>query len=226
MFVTFVGGATGFFNIFPWYGVCSCRHRNMRLNLEQPRPLGVRTLRKLSRPSREAGFVCSFWEVLIAVGIVALVFGTIVNGYIISAKKAQWSGYSLAAQALAVQALEQTRSAVWDIAMQTTEVTNMNLNGKTLTVSGPNWTMTGYTTNILDIPWKGTNYVMATNFITVQTVFENGLSNPWVQVQTVRVDTVWPFDGWGNFARRTYTNSICALVAPDNRDPSTLGGSD
>lgn len=190
----------------------------MMLHVKNKHPLAARWA--------SAGFVCSFWELLVAVAIVALVFGGIVNGYIIAAKKSQWTGYSLAAQNMAVQTLEQARSAVWDISSQNTEVTNMSLSSKTLTVSGANWTMTGFTTNILDVPWKGTNYVIATNFITIQTVFENGLTNPWVQLQVVRVDTVWPFDGWGNFARRTYTNTVCTLVAPDNRDPSTLGGSD
>jgi hypothetical protein len=199
----------------------------MFLELENSRAARLGKARERDAMARrEAGFVCSFWELLVAVAIVALVFGTIINGYLISAKKSQWSGYSLAAQAMAVQSVEQARSAVWDIAMQTTEITNMNLIAKAITVSGANWTMTGYTTNIMDIPWKGTNYVVATNFITVQTVFENGITNPWVQLQVVRVDTVWPFDGWGNFTRRVYTNSVCTLIAPDNRDPASLGGSD
>ena len=100
----------------------------------------------------------------------------------------------------------------------------MTLQGKSLTLSGGNWTMTGYTTNIMDIPWKGTNYVIATNYITIQSIFENGTSNPWVQLQSIRVDTVWPFDGWGN--GQTYTNTICTCIAPDNRDPASLGGTD
>ena len=199
----------------------------MRLELEQCRSKSVRRERRQAGPvGGESGFVCSFWEVLICVVIVALVFGTIFNGYLIGAKRAQWSGYSLAAQALCVQSLEQTRSAAWDIAFSKTEITNLNLASKVLTVSGPNWTMTGFTTNVMDIPWKGTNYVMATNFITISTIFENGTSNPWVQLQSVRVDTVWPFDGWGNFGTQSFTNSVCTFIAPDNRDPASLGGTD
>jgi hypothetical protein len=64
---------------------------------------------------------------------------------------------------------------------------------------------------------------VATNFITVQVLFANGVTNPWIQLQSVRVDTVWPFDGWGNFTTQFYTNTICTFIAPDNRDPSTLG---
>ncbi|MDR3458419.1 MAG: hypothetical protein P4N60_13290 [Verrucomicrobiae bacterium] len=199
----------------------------MRLEQEQCRSKRVHQERRRAGPvGGESGFACTFWEVLIAVVIVALVFGTIFNGYVIGAKRTQWSGYSLAAQALNVQAMEQARSAVWDIAFSKTEITGMNLMNKTLTTNGPNWIMTGYTTNIMDIPWKGVNYVMATNYITVQTIFENGNSNPWVQLQSIRVDTVWPFDGWGNFSVQTYTNSTLTFIAPDNRDPASLGGTD
>ena len=165
-------------------------------------------------------------EILVAVFIVATVFGTVIDGYIVGAKKAQWSGYSLAAQSLSLHSVEQVRSAVWDIAIQKTEVTNMNLLNKSITVTGNNWKMTGYTTNIMDIPWKGTNYVMATNYITVQTLFSNGTTNPWVQLQSIRVDTVWPFIGWGNFSLVYYTNTSFTYMAPDNRDPASLGGTD
>jgi hypothetical protein len=177
------------------------------------------------RRSREGGFVLSFWEVLMSMVIVAVVFGSIINGYLIGAKKAQWTGYSLAAQNMSVQAIEQARSAVWDIALGKTEITNMTLNNKVLTLTNGNFIMTGYTTNILDIPWRGSNYVTATNFITVQSFFANGVTNPWIQLQSVQVDTVWPFDGWGNFTIVFYTNSICTFIAPDNRDPATLGDS-
>ena len=101
------------------------------------------------------------------------------------------------------------------------ELTNMTLlnsswNSSTLT-------LTGYTTNILDVPWKGTNYVLATSYITIRTIYENIDGTVPVQVQVVRVDTVWPFSDWGNFQMLYYTNSLCTFIAPDNRDPSTLG---
>jgi len=199
----------------------------MRLESEHSGSAGDgRARRQAGAVSGESGFVCSLWEVLISIVIVAMVFGTIVNGYLIGAKKAQWTGYSLAAQSLAVQSVEQTRSAAWDIAFSKTEITNLTLQNKVLTVSGPNWSMTGYTVNIMDIPWKGTNYVMATNYISVKTFFENGTSNPWVQLQSIRVDTVWPFDGWGNFTTANYTNTVFTVMAPDNRDPASLGGTD
>lgn len=170
---------------------------------------------------REAGL--TFWDVLISMVIVALVFGSIINGYLAGAKKAQWSGYSLAAQSLTLHAVEQARSATWDGNLNV-QITNMTLQNKTFTNTSANtWRMTGYTTNIMDIPWQAGNYVVATNYITIQTLFANGITNPWVQLQMVTVNTVWPFNGWGNFSVQYYTNTIISYIAPDNRDPLTLG---
>lgn len=190
-------------------------------------PTGLQSALPLTIPRRrwrERGFVCTFWEILIAVVIVALVFGTIINGYITSATMAQWTGYSLAAQQVGIQCLEQTRSAVWDIALGKNEITNLNLINSSWNAT--NLTYTGYTTNILAVPYKGTNYVMVTNFITVQMIYENQSTNVPVQLEVVRVDTVWPFVDWGNFSSTSlYTNSVASYMAPDNRDPSTLGAS-
>ena len=167
----------------------------------------------------EAAF--SFFEVMIAFLVVALMFGVIINGYTSAAKRMQWTGFSLAAQALSIQTIEQARSATWDPAQtgKAIEVTNLTLLGKTFT---PNptalvlWTYSGYTINILDVPWKGTNYLMATNWVTVQ-MFRLPPPNTNIVMQLVRVDTVWPFNAWANFKLRYYTNTVCSLLAPDNR---------
>lgn len=163
----------------------------------------------------EAGFVFSLSEVLISVVIVAIVFGGIINGHLSGATRTEWTGCSLAATSLGVQTLEQARSAVWDISIGKNELTNLTLLGKSYTASNSTWT--GYTTSIMDIPWKGTNYVVATNFISIQDIVENISSNVPVHLQVLRVDTVWPFKGWGNYSLRFYTNSICSYIAPDNR---------
>jgi hypothetical protein len=192
-------------------------------------PANQAALRSQARPrllSRrgEAAFVMSLWEVTFAFVIVAIMFGVILNGYTQAAKRSQWTGYSLAAQALGLQAIEQLRSAVWDPAMpgKMVEATNMNLLSKTFLPSAANWTnVTGYTTNIMDIPWKGTNYSMATNWVTIRLIKLSYNTN--ISVQMVRVDTVWPFNGWGQFNLKYYTNTVCTFIAPDNRDPSTLG---
>lgn len=171
----------------------------------------------------EAAFVMSLTEVVFAFLIVAIMFGIIVNGYVTAAKRSQWTGYSLAAQSLSVQTIEQLRSAVWDPGQPTKQIdaTNMSLLGKVLTPNSPAWTnFTGYATNILDVPWKGTNYILATNYVTVQ--ITKLPYNPNITVQNVRVDTVWPFTAWKGYTLKYYTNTICTIIAPDNRDPSTL----
>ena len=169
----------------------------------------------------EGGFIGSFWEVLIAVVIVAVLFGSIINGYVATATRCQWSAYSLAAQSLGLQTLEQARCAAWDIATGKNELTNMTLLNRS--GDGVSQPMTGYTTNILDVPWKGTNFVVATNYVTIKTIYENNYSVVPVQVQIIRVDVVWPFTGWNNRQLQFYTNSLSTIIAPDNRDPITLG---
>jgi hypothetical protein len=179
---------------------------------------------KKRRRRGEAGFMASFWEVLAGTLIVALVFGTIINGYMATALRVEWTGYSLAAQSLGIQTLEQARSATWDISQAKNEITNLTLLSSSWNSSTK--TYSGYTTNILDVPYKSGKFVMATNFVTIQMVTVNGITNPAVQMQSVKVDTVWPFIGWAKFSLRYYTNSICTLIAPDNRDPNSLGVGD
>ena len=173
------------------------------------------------RPARRRKSGYTFIEVLISLIVVAVVFGSIINGYLSTSTRGQWTAYSLAAQSLGLQTLEQARSGVWDIALGKNEITQMTLlNASGDGVSTP---LTGYTTNVLDVPWKGNNAIWATNFITIKTIYENNYSTVPVQVLIIRVDTVWPFTAWGGFHLSYYTNSVGMIVAPDNRDPSTLG---
>ena len=53
---------------------------------------------------RVAGF--TLIEVVISTAIVAVVFGGIMTSYIQSGMRVQWSGYSLAAQGLAIQQMK------------------------------------------------------------------------------------------------------------------------
>jgi prepilin-type N-terminal cleavage/methylation domain-containing protein len=158
---------------------------------------------------RRAGFTLA--EVLIASAIVGVVFGGIINCYIQSGIRIQWTGYSLAAQSLANQKLEQVRSASWDPTIGVNQLTNLNLTSASY--SSSNQTYTGYTTTILDVPYSGTNSTLATNYITVQMVNISGATN--ITMQFVRVDTVWPF----TFRQGTqiFTNTISTMLAPDDR---------
>lgn len=155
-------------------------------------------------------------EVVISIAIAAFVFGGIITAYIQTTRRAEWSGYSLAAQALAIQQLEQARSGVWDSSLGKNEVTNLVLLNRNVAANG---TVTGYSWTNLDIPVSGGNFTRATNYVTI-TMLPNVAGVPGVSLQMVQVDTVWPFQiGKTN---RFYTNTISTYLAPDNRDASTF----
>lgn len=173
----------------------------------------------LSKPRRVGGFTLA--EVVISVGIITLVFAGIIQGNIQSAKRAEWSGYSLAAAALANQQVEQCRSALWDNGVyppvnQLSAMTNLiawTYNTNTLVGSGYSWAE-------LDIPISGTNRIRATNYVTVRMVNLNNSTNPPVKVQMVQVNTVWPFNRFNG--KHYFTNRTATYLAPDDRSPGTF----
>ena len=130
-------------------------------------------------------------EVVIASAIAAICVGTSVYGYVIAMQRAEWSAYSLAAQSLAMQRIEQCRACKWDpLAFPAID--------ELLAVNFPTQI------SILDIPVSGTNVVYATNFTTIQTV---SVSPP---LKSIRVDCTWGF-----INKRTYTNTILTYRSPD-----------
>lgn len=155
---------------------------------------------------------------VVAAAIIALVYGTILCGYIQSGLRAQWSGYSLAAQSLSIEQIQQARSAMWDPAIGKNEVTNLNLTSLSYTSSNKTWS--GFTTAILDVPYASTNFVIATNYVTVQMISLNNQTNPLIQMQMIRCDTVWPF--FYRSLNTYFTNTTATLIGPDNRDPNAL----
>lgn len=165
-------------------------------------------------------------EVMISLAVMSVAFGGILLAYIRSARQAQWAGYSLAAESIGIQIIEQARAAVWDPSFNPpkNELMNLNLNGWTWTASaqgGGTGTGTGWTTNILDVPLSATNnVVIATNFVTITCFYENGNNSPPVLLQMVRVDTVWSAVGFGG--NRIFTNRTATYYGMDNRDVTTL----
>jgi len=136
-------------------------------------------------------------EVVISLAIAGMVFAGLILAYIQSSYRAEWSGYSLAAQSMAVQQLEQARAADWDINMfpSKNEITNVP----------------AITSAILDLPITGTNAIWATNYTTITSVpITNTIG---ASVYMVRVDTAWPFL-WGG-RLRYYTNTVADYFAPD-----------
>ncbi|HEV2691505.1 MAG TPA: prepilin-type N-terminal cleavage/methylation domain-containing protein [Verrucomicrobiae bacterium] len=162
---------------------------------------------------RRASGAFTLIEAVIAAAIVGIVFGGVINCYIQSGVRLEWTGYSLAAQSLASEVLEQARSGSWDPAQATpiNNLTNMNLLAANYDSSSH--TYTGFSIGILDVPYSGTNFISATNFVTVQLVYVNGDSR--VQMQHIQVNTVWPF--YYRKGNLYYTNTVSTMVAPDDR---------
>lgn len=136
-------------------------------------------------------------EVMISLAIAGVLFAGLITAYVQSSYRAEWSGYSLAAQSLAVQQLEQARAADWDIS--TIPIKNEITNVPTITAA------------ILDLPVNGTNVIWATNYTTITSVpITNTLG---ASVYMVRVDTAWPFIWAGK--RSYFTNTVADYFAPD-----------
>jgi hypothetical protein len=130
-------------------------------------------------------------EVIISLGIATLTISGSINGYLLSAYRAEWSAYSLAAHSLAMQRLEQVRAAKWDTAAYPAVDQVVPNNFRPLT-------------NILDVPVSGSNIVYATSYTTVTNIS----ANP--PMKLIRVDTVWSF-----MNRGTFTNTVTSYRAPD-----------
>ena len=124
-----------------------------------------------------------------SLGILALVIQGVVYGYIASARRAEWSAHSLAAQSLASQGVEQARAAKWDPQVWpiVDELPPTNF----------------MQVDVLDLPVSG-QPVYATNFISVQMLS----TNP--PVRQIRTDCVWAF-----VTGRLFTNTVITLRAPD-----------
>jgi hypothetical protein len=130
-------------------------------------------------------------EVVLSLGIGAMVFGGVLLGYVQSAKRAEWSAYHLAAQASASQRLEAARAAKWDT--QSAPPVDMLVSGN----FPP-------TVEVLDVPQAGTNVAYTTNFVFITDVTVNP------PLKMIRVESIWDFRSRGLF-----TNTTATYRAPD-----------
>jgi prepilin-type N-terminal cleavage/methylation domain-containing protein len=146
--------------------------------------------------ANQRGFTLA--EVVISVGIASLSLGGIIYGYVISAKRAEWSAYSLAANALAMMRVEQVLSSKWDPASSAVN------NDLMVTATFP------MQTNVLDIPISGTNVVWATNYTTITYL----TTNP--PLKMIKVDCVWRFSAGQAGSPQLFTNTIVTYRAPEN----------
>ena len=129
-------------------------------------------------------------EALISMMITGIMVTGVVAGYTQCMRQAEWSAYSLAAQSLAMQPIEQARAAKWD--PYANPAVDLVTNLPPITI------------NILDIPISGTNIVYATNRTTVRTV------STTPPLKEISVETTWRF-----LNRGVFTNTVVSYRAPD-----------
>lgn len=129
-------------------------------------------------------------EVLVALAITGLVVGGIVSGYGFCTISTRKAALALAANARAVERIEETRSAKWDTARSpiADELVATNFPEKSI---------------ILD-PSRSLNM---TNSATLQTVISQISTTP--PLKRIRVDCIWTFNG------SRLTNTIETCRAPD-----------
>ena len=133
----------------------------------------------------------SLAEQVISLAVALVMMSGIVSGFVQATKQAEWASYSLAAQSLANQCLEQARAAKWDPSAYPPV-------DQLLASNFP------ITTQILDIPITKSNIVYATNVVTITTI------STTPPLRMIRVDCTWPFFDRGNFS-----NTVTSYRAAD-----------
>jgi len=132
----------------------------------------------------------TFIEVMIALSITGLVVVGIVKGYYFCTKSAEKSALSLAANARAMERIEETRSAQWDTSKFPTidYLVSSNFPDKTVT---------------LDMTGTGTGVSQAT---LVTAISQISATPP---IKKIHVDCIWSFDA------KAVTNSVETCRSPD-----------
>lgn len=130
-------------------------------------------------------------EVVFALGVSGLAVGGVVAGYLFAVGAAKESALSLAASGRAMERLEQTRAASWQVNSypQIDQLQQSNFPSEVVT---------------LDLPWAGTNVTYGTNLTQITSIS----TNP--PLRRVHVDCVWRFNG-----AQLLTNSVETCRAPD-----------
>ena len=150
---------------------------------------------KLTTPSQRryrAGLLgFSLEELTVSMGLALGSITAIVGGYRVALYRVEWTTSSMAAQSLAVQRLEQVRTARWEpqagVAIDEVQPANFPTSVGTL-----------------DVPVVGTNVAVASITTTIRTI----VADP--PLKWVQVDCVWSCGAHGPF-----TNTVTALRTPD-----------
>lgn len=122
--------------------------------------------------------------------IMGLVFSGVLIGYTRGSQRAEWSGLSLAAEALCVRQMEQFRAVKWDTVSIPIYDDTTNIPTSSVT--------------ILDIPISGSNVVYATNTCSVQSFTQAGPS----YFKLITCVTTWSWNGV------VYSNKLVDYLAP------------
>ncbi len=125
-------------------------------------------------------------EVVISLAVAVVVIAGIIYGYTGSTRRAEWSGYSLAAHSLALQRLEQVRAAKFSSTGD--EVISANFPA---------------TNGILDVSSSGQKMVYGTNITTITTVGTN--------LKCIKIDCIWAFSP----RNRLFTNTLVTYRSRD-----------
>ena len=147
---------------------------------------------RIRSKDQHAGFTLT--EVVVSIAITATSFAGVIYGYVGTSMRAEWSAYSLAAQSLAMEGVEQARSAKWD-PQAWPPVDELGV--------------TNYTqVDELDVPVSG-KPVLATNYISITTV------STVPPLRKLRADCVWMLTCRPEGASGPFTNTITTYRAVD-----------
>jgi hypothetical protein len=131
-------------------------------------------------------------EVVVALAIASLTVVSLIGGYISSTVAAERSSLSLAACTRAIERLEDTRAAMWNVTAGVDELLATNFPTKVV---------------ILDLSGQGAGITYGTNYTTITQV---SLSP---QLRRIRVDCAWRFQN-RQFSTLV-TNTVETLRGPD-----------
>ena len=151
----------------------------------------VSPLRRNSR-TRELGMTLA--EVVVALAIAGLTVGSLVGGYISSTVATEKASLSLAANTRALERLEDTHGAIWNISGSPVVDQLLATNFPTKLV-------------ILDLSGQGGGTTYGTNYTTISQV------SLTPQLRRIRVDCVWRFQG--RQSSTLITNTVETLRGPD-----------
>lgn len=142
-------------------------------------------------------------EVVVAIALIALLYGGVINAYVLTARRAEWSGYSLAAQAISIRQLETAHAASWLL-------DDVSLANRKDELQYDGNFFTNYSTLILDLPisLSNTNRWMATNYFLLKTNADASAYGV-ITYKMLRSDVCWQMKG------KTFTNTVVTYIAPD-----------